>query len=87
MIPRTIAKSSGRSTPAMPRQIAAGATSTPAERFLHDVVQDLLDLELSNGLQIGAAAARGRRRSVPSSSASRQTVFVPPASMPRTLDA
>ena len=40
----------------MPRQIAAGHDRALAERFLHHLVEDLLDLELADRLEIGAAA-------------------------------
>ena len=54
-----------------------------AERLVHHPMQDLLDLELAHDLQVGADA-RASARTSPRSSASRHTVFVPPASMPST---
>ena len=83
MIPRTTAR--------IVRPIDAGDAEADrrgpdvavADRFLHHVVEDLLDLELADRLQVRAAAARFADHS-PVSSASWQTVFVPPASMPST---
>ena len=65
MMPATTAESSGRSTPAIPRQIAAGTIAAIADRLVHHVVQHLLDLQLAGRLQVGAAGARlGDERAV-----------------------
>ena len=52
MMPATITESSGRSTPAIPRQMAAGTMSARADRFGHHIVQHLLDLQFAGGLKI-----------------------------------
>ena len=81
-IPRMTASSWGRSTPAMPSPTAE--IVRPCGQALHDVVEDLLDLELavrSGGWR--RVPAHLGQRPVPLSSASRPTVLVPPASMPR----
>ena len=61
MMPRTTVASSGRSTPAMPRQMAAGTAVCCAHRFFHHRVKNLLELQLANRLEIGAGAF-GRRQ-------------------------
>jgi hypothetical protein len=63
MMPATIKESSGRSTPAIPRQMAPAMYR--ADRFGHDVVQHLLDLQLPGSLQVRPrAAGLGDERSI-----------------------
>ena len=44
----------------MPRQIAGRDDVAVADGLLHHLMEDLLDLELADRLQVGAAAARFR---------------------------
>src|SRR3984893_9625227 len=83
MIARTVRASSSRSTPAIPRQIAAGvmpwspiaASITPCSTF---------STASSPAAWRFAPGPRPSDTIAPRSSARRHTVFVPPASMPKT---
>ena len=54
------AASCARSTPAMPRQIAAaGPRSLVGQHLLHQLVEHLFDFELAEHRQVRARSARG----------------------------
>ena len=58
MIPATTTESSGRSTPAMPRQMTAGWMALEPSASVHDLWRTFSTSQLADRLQVGAAAAR-----------------------------
>src|SRR5688572_13199270 len=90
MIPRTTIASSARSTPAMPRQMAAGMTRCSAAAAGHFASASSITRWRTFSTSSSPSAcrlapeARASARTRPSPSASWQTVFVPPASIPST---
>src|SRR3954463_5962326 len=83
IIARTTCASSSRSTPAIPRQIAAGiSVRSPIARSITSC--RTFSTASSPAACRFAPGPRASDRIVPLSSASRHTVFVPPASMPST---
>ena len=87
MMPRTASASAGRSTPAIPRQIAAGRTSGASgccESAASMTWCSTFSTSSSPADCRFAPPPRASAITVPASSASRHTVFVPPASIPST---
>ncbi|MEX2176763.1 MAG: hypothetical protein WD872_20520, partial [Pirellulaceae bacterium] len=83
MMLRTTASSDARSTPAMPRQIADGMTPVPSSVFSITACRTFSSASSPAPCRF-APSSRPSAMMRSSASASRQTVLVPPTSMPRT---